>query len=368
MCTSKELTSYLKVSDEANVRINADSLVSHWRGDDMEYRAFQTWASEQLRKGRQRLTRSMKMGFYNVLHRYRRDNVFASSLANTNRDVTDCILYDTYAVLRLAGVERSSGQRAIGAGPMDRINKHDRIHVAKLCFVTAPSRLLHDEFRDPLGGSWLIFWHAKLFTLTRFVQALRQAKFDAITTLTYSSYDQGIVDFQLEGLDDRERRELLLESFDEDLQIAATQHFESEQHSKRTRKHDAVLERIGQQREDESFAPPDEAFEQTFYGYNVRLSSKNARITPKEPEGPPPRFLQRPAEPVLPPDVRDRPASAAASRPPPQPEFEPRTRGRWRWSQLDHAWLGNGWIDWTLRLGFIQILVSCADLGGCLPI
>ena len=54
---------------------------------------------------------------------------------------------------------------------------------------------------------------------------------------------------------------------------------------------------------------PDEAIEQTFYGYNVRPSSKNARITPKEPDGPPPRFRLRPAEHALPPDVRDRPAS-----------------------------------------------------------
>ena len=62
-----------RVSNEANVRINADSLLSHWRGDDMDDRAFQTWESEQFRKERQRLNRSMKMGLYN--HRYRRDNM-----------------------------------------------------------------------------------------------------------------------------------------------------------------------------------------------------------------------------------------------------------------------------------------------------
>ncbi len=62
-----------RVSNEANVRINADSLLSHWRGDDMADRAFQTWESEQFRKERQRLNRSMKMGFYN--HHYRRDNM-----------------------------------------------------------------------------------------------------------------------------------------------------------------------------------------------------------------------------------------------------------------------------------------------------
>ena len=58
---------------------------------------------------------------------------------------------------------------------------------------------------------------------------------------------------------------------------------------------------------------PDEAFEQTFYGYNVRPSSKNARITPKEPDGPPPRFRLHPAEHALPPDVRDRPASVTTT-------------------------------------------------------
>ena len=88
----------------------------------MDDRAFQTWEAEQLRKGRQR-PRSMKMGFYNVLHRFRRDNIFATSLANINKDGADCVLYDTYALLRLAGVERSSGQRAIGTGPMDRVHK-----------------------------------------------------------------------------------------------------------------------------------------------------------------------------------------------------------------------------------------------------
>ena len=94
-------------------------------------------------------------------------------------------------------VERTSGQRAIGTGPMDRVHKHDRVHVAKVCFITAPSRLLHDEFRDPYGGNWLIFWHQKLFTLTRFVQALRQADFDMVTMLTFSSDSQGLADFQL---------------------------------------------------------------------------------------------------------------------------------------------------------------------------
>ena len=50
----------MKISSEAQMRINADSLLSHWRGDDMDDRAFQTWEAEQLRKGRQKLTRSMK--------------------------------------------------------------------------------------------------------------------------------------------------------------------------------------------------------------------------------------------------------------------------------------------------------------------
>ncbi len=167
-----------RISDDAQVRLNADSLLNYWRGDDMDDRAFQTWEAEQLRKGRQKLTRSMKLGFFNVLHRFRRDNTFATSLANVNRDGYDCVLYDTYALLRLAGVERTSGQRAIGNGPMDRIHKRDRVHVAKVCYITAPSRLLHDEFRDPYGGDWLVFWRQKLFTLTRFVQALRQANFD----------------------------------------------------------------------------------------------------------------------------------------------------------------------------------------------
>ena len=324
----------MKISEEAQ-RINADSLLGYWKGDDMDDRAFQTWESEQLRKGRQRLPRWMKLGFYNVLHRYRNDNVFAASLANINRDGSGCVLYDTYAVLRLAGVERSSGQRAIGTGPMDRVHKHDRVHVAKLCFITVPERLLHEEFRDPLGGSWLIFWHQKLFTLTRFVQALRQAKFDMVTMLTFSPLSQGLADFQLQGLDDTQRMAMFLDTFDEDFQIAATQHSQSEQNSKRSRKPDAILERIEQEREDENFTPLDEAFVSTFAGYKVR-PSRNLRITPKQPEGPPPLFLQCPAEPNLPPDVRDRPASAATR--PPQPDFEPRTRGRWRWSARDSDW------------------------------
>ena len=98
----------------------------------------------------------------------------------------------------------------------------------------------------------MVFWHQKLFTLTRFAQALRQTKF-VITMLTYSSYDQGIADFQLEGFEDRQRRDLFLNSFDEDLQVAAKPHYEPELNSRRTRKPDAVLERIEQQREDESY-------------------------------------------------------------------------------------------------------------------
>ncbi len=177
-------------SSQANVKINADPLLSHWRGDDIDDRAFVTWEAEQLRKGRQCLTRSMKLGCYNVLHRYRRDNEFASSLANIKRDITDCIMYDMYAVLRLAGIERTAGQRAIGTGPMDRVHKHDRIDVAKVCFATVPNRLLHDEFRDP-HRDWLIFWRHKPFTIIRFAQDLRQANFSMITMLTFSQARKG---------------------------------------------------------------------------------------------------------------------------------------------------------------------------------
>ena len=147
---------------------------------------------------------------------------------------------------------------------MDRVYKHDRVHVAKVCFITAPCRLLHDKSRDPYGGNWLVFWHQKLFTLTRFVQALRQANFDMVTMLTFSSESQGLADFQLKGLDDNERRSMFQDAFDEDFQIAATQHYGAEQNSKRSRKADAVLERIERQREDETFAPPDD-HEVTYY-------------------------------------------------------------------------------------------------------
>ena len=53
-----------RISDDAQVRLNADSLLNYWRGDDMDDRAFQTWEAEQLRKGRQKLTRSMKLGVF----------------------------------------------------------------------------------------------------------------------------------------------------------------------------------------------------------------------------------------------------------------------------------------------------------------
>ena len=124
----------------------------------------------------------------------------------------------------------------------------------------------------------------------------------------------------------------------------------------------------------DSFGPS----RQSFTGYKVR-PTKSMRITPKEPQGPPPSHLRRPAEPAFPPDVRDRPASAEAARPP-MPEFEPRTRGRWRWSRINRdweweqnydpnetnwyspnfrpnddellEWLGRGWIDHTNRFGF----------------
>ena len=166
---------------------------------------------------------------------------------------------------------------------------------------TVPERLLHEAFRDPLGGSWLIFWHQKLVTLTRFVQALRQAKFDMVTMLTFSPLSQGLADFQLQGLDDTQRMAMFLDTFDEDFQIAATQHSQSEQNSKRSRKPDAILERIEQEREDENFTPLDEAFVSTFAGYKVR-PSRNLRITPKQPEGPPPIFfsvLQNPSCPLM---------------------------------------------------------------------
>jgi len=144
-----------KVSRDANVRISADSLLDYWQGADLDSRASVTWEGEQLRKGRQRLHRAMKLGFFNVVHRYQLDNTFASSLANVNRDLSDCVLWDTFSVLRLAGVERSAGQRTLGTGPLERIDKRERAHVAKVCFITVPYRLLHDEFKDRHGSEWM---------------------------------------------------------------------------------------------------------------------------------------------------------------------------------------------------------------------
>ena len=369
----------LELSERSKVRINADNFLQYWTGEDVTDRAFVTWEADQIRRARQRLTRAMKLGFFNIVHRYRRDNVYAASLANVNKDLKDCVLLDTLAVLRLPGVERTAGQRAVGTGPMERINKHDRIHVAKVCYLTVTQRLLHDEYRDPNGGDWFIFWHQQLFTLTKFVQAIRQAGVEGITIMTFSNRDQGFTDFQLKGLDDGERRAMLQEDFDQHQQVAATQHYQSDVNSKQNRKVDPVLEDVERKREDESLTPPEEALSR-FPGYDIRPSKK---LVPKEPAGPPPMHLRRPAEPALPPDVRDppaveRPASAAAR--PAEPDFQLRTAGRWRWDRnfgdwiweqqfnpletdpyspyyrpsdsILNNWMGNGWIDWTARFGF----------------
>ena len=369
----------LELSERSKVRINADNFLHYWTGEDVTDRAFVTWEADQIRRARQRLTRAMKLGFFNIVHRYRRDNVYAASLANVNKDLKDCVLLDTLAVLRLPGVERTAGQRAVGTGPMERINKHDRVHVAKVCYLTVTQRLLHDEYRDPNGGDWFIFWHQKLFTLTKFVQAIRQAGVEGITIMTFSNYDQGFTDFQLKGLDDGERRAMLQEDFDQHQQVAATQHYHSDVNSKQNRKADPVLEDVERKREDENLTPPEEALSR-FPGYEIRPSKK---LVPKEPAGPPPMHLRRPAEPALPPDVRDppaveRPANAAAR--PAEPDFQLRAAGRWRWDrnfgdwiweqQFDpletdpyspyyrpsdsilNNWMGNGWIDWTARFGF----------------
>ena len=377
----------LELSERSKVRINADNFLHYWTGEDVTDRAFVTWEADQIRRARQRLTRAMKLGFFNIVHRYRRDNVYAASLANVNKDLKDCVLLDTLAVLRLPGVERTAGQRAVGTGPMERINKHDRVHVAKVCYLTVTQRLLHDEYRDPNGGDWFIFWHQKLFTLTKFVQAIRQAGVEGITIMTFSNRDQGFTDFQLKGLDDGERRAMLQEDFDQHQQVAATQHYQSDVNSKQNRKADPVLEDVERKREDENLTPPEEALSR-FPGYEIRPTKK---LVPKEPAGPPPMHLRRPAEPALPPDVRDppaaeRPANAAAR--PAEPDFQLRTAGRWRWDrnfgdwiweqQFDpletdpyspyyrpsdsilNNWMGNGWIDWTARFGFRNYWVSMA--------
>ena len=145
------------------------------------------------------------------------------------------------------------------------------------------------------------------------------------------------------------------------------------------RKPDPVLEDVERKREDENLTPPEEALSQ-FSGYEIRPSRK---IVPKEPAGPPPAHLRRPAEPALPPDVRDPPAvpcPASAAARPVQPDFQLRTAGHWRWNgnfgdwvweqQFDpletdpyspyfrpsdstlNNWMGHGWVDWTARFGY----------------
>ena len=377
-----------KVSRDANVRISADSLLDYWQGADLDSRTSATWESEQLRKGRQRLNRAMKLGFFNVVHRYQLDNTFASSLANVNRDLSDCVLWDTYSVLRLAGVEPSAGQRTLGTGPMERINKNERAHVAKICFITVPYRLLHEEFKDRHGSEWMVFWHQKLFTLTDFVRAVCQAHFDDITVLTFSQENQGLIEFHLRGLDEYERYNHLKARFDEDLDIAARQHYMAENNSRRSRKQDATLERIETEREDVNFPIPPEA-SIDYRGYQPRpTQSSRIRLIPKQPPGPPPGWLLPPPEPdvppaaapAYPPDVRDRPARAEAAPVSSRPTFQLRTNGYWYWSRnlgdwvwyqtgnrneqnpyspdfipsddTLNDWMGRGWIDWTCRFGY----------------
>ena len=377
-----------KVSRDAKIRISADSLLDYWQGADLDSRISATWESEQLRKGRQRLNRAMKLGFFNVVHRYQLDNTFASSLANVNRDLSDCVLWDTYSVLRLAGVERSAGQRTLGTGPMERINKNERAHVAKICFITVPYRLLHEEFQDRHGSEWMVFWHQKLFTLTDFVRAVGQAHFDDVMVLTFSQENQGLIEFHLRGLDEYERYNHLKARFDEDLDIAARQHYMAENNSRRSRKQDATLERIETERENLDFPIPPEATI-GYRGYQPRpTQSTRIRLIPKQPPGPPPGRLLPPPEPDVPPaaaapyppDVRDRPARAEAAPIETRPTFQLRTNGYWYWSRnlaewvwyqtgdrneqnpysanfipsddTLNDWMGRGWIDWTCRFGY----------------
>ena len=377
-----------KVSRDANMKISADSLLDFWQGADLDSRTSVTWEGEQLRKGRQRLIRSMKLGFFNIVHRYQLDNTFASSLANVNRDLSDCVLWDTYSVLRLAGVERTAGQRTLGTGPMERIDKNERAHVAKICFITVPYRLLHEEFQDRHGSEWMVFWHQKLFTLTDFVRAVGQAHFDDVMVLTFSQENQGLIEFHLRGLDEYERYNHLKRRFDEDLDIAARQHYMAENNSRRARKQDAVLERIETERENVDFPIPPEATI-GYRGYQPRpTQSAKIRLVPKQPPVPPPGRLLPPPEPKnppataapYPPDVRDRPARAEAAPVETRPTFQLRTNGYWYWSRnlrewvwyqtgdqneqdpysanfipsdgTLNDWMGRGWIDWTCRFGY----------------
>eukprot|EP00434_Breviolum_minutum_P016525 symbB.v1.2.014565.t2/scaffold1068.1/size140200/6 len=239
-------------------------------------------------------------------------------------------------------------QRTLGTGPMERINKNERAHVAKICFITVPY-LLHDEFKDRHGSEWMVFWHQKLFTLTDFVVAVCQAHFDDVMVLTFSQENQGLIEFHLKGLDEQERYNHLKTRFDEDLDIAARQHYMAENNSRRSRKQDATLERIETEREDVNFPIPAEA-SIDYRGYQPRPTQ--FRLVPKQPPGPPPGRLLPPPEPdvppaaapAYPPDVRDRPARAEAAPVSSRPTFQLRTNGYWYWSRnlADWVWYQTG--------------------------
>ena len=78
-------------------------------------------------------------------------------------------------------------------------------------------------------------------------------------SLTFSQENQGLIEFHLKGLDEHERYNHLKTRFDENLDIAARQHYMAENNSRRSRKQDATLERIETEREDEQFPIPAEA-------------------------------------------------------------------------------------------------------------
>ena len=241
---------------------------------------------------------------------------------------------------------------------------------------------IDDVKRELLTGGYkreVQNWNIEVFTSIAAFDEKDRFEVLAASIMTFSNYDQGFTDFQLKGLDDGERRAMLQTDFDQHLQVAATQHYQSDWNSKQNRKADPVLEDVERKREDESLTPPEEALSK-FSGYEIRPSKK---LVPKEPSGPPPMHLRRPAKPPLPPDVRDPPAvpcPASAAARLAQPDFQLRTAGRWRWDrnfgdwvweqQFDpletdpyspcfrpsdstlNNWMGHGWIDWTARFGY----------------
>ncbi len=197
--------------------------LTKYHGGDLVKRGTSSPVAQIIRRAKDQRDNANRAGFWNVLQRYKTDNVYAAILMQTGRSEQDIADIDHAATLHLPHRSRTSSQRAVGQGPFSDVSHKERLNLAQLAFCDEDITRIDPKYAEKMGYyPWMVFWHQKMMFIRQFVIAVQRAGLLEISVVTFSNENHGVKVFQTDSPGDVVVDEMY-DAFDEGRQAAEQQ-------------------------------------------------------------------------------------------------------------------------------------------------